>query len=187
MLDSIKSVYFLSKSVFLIENIILLYIFLEPRRSRVFQVLAYIAAWFTTFLMHSLLYSFNLDPSLLSYILGSLFLVPSILIFKETFQAKIFVFYMIFSLTQLIYLIFTHIDYFLSPAVPKTFVLAGLILELAALPFVKRYMKSPIKDIIGILDQHNTSFTLFPILSFLLLTSYAFQRTYLLSTFITLI
>lgn len=187
MLDSIKSMFFLSRSIFLIENIILLYIFLEPRRSRGFQVLICIVSWVTISSFNFFLNSFNLDPLLISYILGSLYLIPVILIFKEIFQAKIFVFYMIYSLTQLIYLIFVNIDHYLSPAVPHTFVLAGLVLELAALPFVKRYMKSPLKDIIGILDQHKSSFTLFPILSFLLLTSYAFQRTYLLSTFITLI
>jgi diguanylate cyclase (GGDEF)-like protein len=61
------------------------------------------------------------------------------------------------------------------------------MLELAALPFVKRYMKSSVKDIIGILDRHNASFTLFPILSFLLLACYAIQGTFLVFNFITLI
>ena len=187
MLDSVKGMFLLSRSIFLIENIILLYIFLEPKKSRCFQIVVYISAWITISLFRLLLYSFNFDPLLISYILGSLYLVPVILIFKETIQAKIFVFYLIYSLTQLTYLIFTYIDYFFTPAVPKSFVLAGLMLELAALPFIKRYMKLPVKDIIEIIDQHNTSFILFPIVSFLLLTCYAFQRTFLLFSFITLI
>lgn len=187
MLDSVSSIFFLSRSLFLIENIIILYLFLEPRRSSYFQVLVFIATWISTSLIVSLLYSFNLNPLLISYIMGSVYLIPTILIFKETIHAKIFVFYVIYSLTQLIYLIFSYIDHFLTPTIPQTFVLAGLLLELATLPFVKKYMKKPIKDIISIIDKHNTIFTLFPILSFLLLTCYALQRTYFLTTFITLI
>ncbi|QEN06860.1 diguanylate cyclase [Oceanispirochaeta crateris] len=86
-----------------------------------------------------------------------------------------------------IFLIFLNIDHFLSPSVPHAIVVIGLILELTILPFVKKSMKSPLKYIIEFLDQHKPSFTFYPILSFLLLTSFTFHRTFFMSSFITLI
>ncbi len=181
------SMFFITRTVFLGVNIILLYIFLTPGRSYGFQILVFVLTWIATYVLRPLLYLLNLDPLLVSYLVGLLYLLPCVLIFKESFHAKFFIFFMIFSLTQLTFLVFTYIDHYLSPAIPQTFILAGLLLEAAALPLIKRYMKSPVKDAIEILTLHNLSFTLFPVLSFVLLTCYAIQKEYLLSNFITLV
>jgi diguanylate cyclase (GGDEF)-like protein len=179
--------FFLNRSIFLIENIILLYIFLESDKSRLFQIIAFILTWIIVSILSLLLNSFNFKSLLISYAVGSLYLIPTILLFKETYWAKIFVFYMIFSITQLVYLIFTYVDHFISPPIPQIFIFAGLMLELASLPLIKRYIKPSLKDIIKILNHHNAIFTLFPVISFLLLNSYAFLENYLFSTFVALI
>ena len=187
MHDAAYIIQYTCRSLFLIVNIILLYIFLTPVRSRAFQAFAFIFTWIIIFLIRIVLVPYNIDPLLNSYIMGSFYFIPCLILFKETLQAKFFVFYMIYSLTQLIYLVFIHIDRFLSPSIPETYVLAGLLLELAALPLINRYLKEPIRDILEIINQHNPVFTLFPVLSFLLFATYGLQTTYTLSTFITLV
>lgn len=177
----------IDKTLFLIANIILLYIFLIPVRSRWFQVVVYVGTWIIGFFVDYILASISINHVLISYIVGFLYLIPTLLVFKESFQAKVFVFFMNFSLTQLIFVIFVYIDHFLALALPQSFVLVGLVLELIALPIVNKYMKIPVKNIIEILDCNTTIFTLFPLLSFLLLTCYSFQKTYLLSIFMTLV
>ncbi|OJF76985.1 MAG: hypothetical protein BKP49_03760 [Treponema sp. CETP13] len=177
--------FFLNRSIFLIECIILLYVFLESERTHLFQ--AFILTWILVSVLHILLYSYNFNRLLISYAVGTLYLIPTILLFKETYWAKIFVFYMIFSITQLVYLIFTYVDHFISSPIPQIFIFIGLMLELTALPLIKRYITPSLKEIIKILNHHNSIFTLFPIISFLLLTSYAFLENYLLSTFVAII
>ena len=186
-MDFTNDMFFLNRSIFLIENILLLYIFLESEHSRLLQIMAFIFTWIIASMLSLFLNSYNFNSLLISYTVGSLYLIPTILLFKETYWAKIFVFYMIFSITQLVYLIFTYIDHFISPPIPQIFILAGLMLELASLPLIKRYIKPSLKDIIKILNHHNAIFTLFPVISFLLLNSYAFLENYLWSTFVALI
>jgi diguanylate cyclase (GGDEF)-like protein len=187
MPDSIISVPYLNRSLFLIINIALLYVFLTPRRSRVFQVIAFITTWLAIYALRLFIRPLNLDPLLDSYIMGSIYLIPCMQIFRETYQAKIFIFYMIYSLTQFTYLVFMYADIFLSPAVPQIFVMAGMALEMASLPLINRYLRKPVRDIIGVIDRHNPLFTLFPILSFVLLASFAIERQFTLPGFISLI
>ncbi len=187
MQDAAYIMQFTGRSLFLIVNIILLYIYLTPVRSRYFQAFAFISTWFVIFLMRKVLVPFNFDPLLDSYIMGSLYFIPCLILFKETPQAKFFVFYMIYSLTQLIYLVFIHIDRLLSPAIPETYVLAGMLLELAALPLINRYLKEPVRDILEIINQHNPVFTIYPVLSFLLFAAMGLQRSYTPVSFIILI
>jgi len=186
MLDFISLGPLIAGILYLAENFLLLYFFLTPRRSGLFQA----AAWLITAVAVYLPY---LDAGLrevayplMRYLLGCLYLIPCALIFKETLQAKVFVFFMNYSLTQLIYLISMYLDRLLSPPVPQLYVIAGLLLELAALPLVFRYLRAPVKDIIGIIDQQRAIFTAFPILSFALLAYYGLQE-FEPPTFITLV
>jgi len=128
--DFTNDMFFLNRSIFLIENILLLYIFLESEHSRLLQIMAFIFTWIIASMLSLFLNSYNFNSLLISYTVGSLYLIPTILLFKETYWAKIFVFYMIFSITQLVYLIFTYIDHFISPPIPQIFILTtfGLLL-----------------------------------------------------------
>ncbi len=187
MHDAAYFVQYTGRSLFLIVNIMLLYIYLTPVRSRFVQAFAFISTWVVIFLLRMVLAPYNFDPLLDSYIMGSLYFIPCLILFKETLHAKFFVFYMVYSLTQLTYLVFIHIDRFLSPAIPETYVLAGLLIEIAALPLINRYLKEPVRDILEIINQHNPAFTLYPVLSFLLFVTLGLQRTYTLTTFVTLV
>jgi diguanylate cyclase (GGDEF)-like protein len=184
--DSIISISYLNRSLFLIINITLLYVFLKSRRSIVFQAIAFITTWLAIYALRLLIRHLNLDPLLDSYIMGSLYLIPCMLIFRETYQAKIFIFYMIYSLTQFTYLVFMYADIFFSPALPQILVMAGMALEMASLPLIRRCLRKPVRDIIGIINRHNPVFTLFPILSFILLASFAIERQFTLLSFISL-
>lgn len=176
-----------ARGIFLASNIILLYIFLTPRRSRMFQIGTFTVTFAIVFGIHLFINPFNPDPLLKGYILGCLYLVPAILIFRETLQAKLFVFFMNFSLSQLTFLIFMHIDSFISPPVPYILVLAGLIIELATIPLIKHQLKRPVRDIIGIINQHTPLFTLFPVISFILLAAHAYQRQHTAESFVILL
>jgi len=80
-----------------------------------------------------------------------------------------------------------QIDRFLSPAIPHIYVLAGMLLELASLPLFYRYARPPIRNLLKIINLQNPVFTLFPLLSFLLLAVYGLLDTYQLSTFISIV
>jgi diguanylate cyclase (GGDEF)-like protein len=114
----------------------------------------------------------------MSYLVGLFFLIPCFLIFKETAQAKVFVFFMIYSLSQFTFLLFTFIVRFVDPVIPGTLVLAGMIIELSLVPLVYRLARNPVRSIIEILDLHNPFFTFFPILSFMLFAVYTLDRSY---------
>lgn len=157
--------------LYLVENIILLYVFLTPRRSRAFQVIAFVLAAVAVFLSYFLGRNFGVRP-FMRYYFGSLYLVPCVLIFKETIRAKVFVFFMNYSITQFIYLLSLYLDRMISPPLPNLCVMLGLLVELAALPLASRYLRKPVRSIIGIIDSQRPSFTLFPILSFALLAYY---------------
>jgi diguanylate cyclase (GGDEF)-like protein len=186
MPEYIKIIQFTGTFLFLVTNIILLFIFLTPKRSRVFQIISLIATLAAGFFFGKLIASLNSDPLFNKLATGVIFIVPCMLIFRETIQAKIFIFFMNYSLSLFILLMFMYIDQFLSPAIPKIYVLPGLVLELALLPLVKKNVRSLIRNIIGIINQQHPFFTVFPILSFLLLSSYCLQKIYSLSEFIIL-
>lgn len=187
MPDTEFNLMYLSRTVFLVENILFLYVFLTPGKKLFFQASAFTAAWVTGCALRFILLQFSPDPQLISYLVGFLYIFPCLLIFRETFQAKLFVFFMIYSLSQFTFLVFMHIDRYLSPEYPQTYVLAGMVFELAALPLLNRYVRSPIRGILEIINLQNPVFTLFPILSFMLLAVYGLQNTYRLTTFITLV
>jgi len=182
-------VQYLTDIMFLTTNILLLYIFLTPRSkcSFSFQAIAFIATWITVYSLRILLDSLVPHFLLWGFITGPLYLVPCALIFKETLHARVFAFFLIYSITQFIYLIFIHIDRLLFPTIPDVFVLVGLFLEILFLPVIRKYAAPRIKDIIRIINQQHPSFTLFPVLSFILLAFYSVQGIYLLSTLIPIV
>jgi diguanylate cyclase (GGDEF)-like protein len=172
MPDHVSALTLVVESLYLVENLILLYVFLTPRRTRAFQAAALIA---TTALAYAIALNpgpLGLEPPVREYALGCLYLIPCILIFEESLQAKIFVFFMNFSLTQFIYLISVYLDRGVDPPMPRLCVVAGLALGLAALPLIRRRARAPARDIVGLLGQGNASLALFPVLSFALLAYY---------------
>ncbi|MEN6412390.1 MAG: ATP-binding protein [Veillonellales bacterium] len=187
MLETTVVVLYLTDIIFLTTNILLLHIFLTPKRSLWVQAIAFIAAGFTVHWLRILLEPLAPNFLLRGFITGPLYLIPCTLLFKEKLNAIVFVFFLIYSLTQFNYLIFMHIDRFLSPTIPDTWVILGLLLEFALLPLIKKYAAPIIKNIIGIINQQNHSFVFFPILSFILLAFYGVQGTYVLSTFIPIV
>ncbi|WP_378954357.1 GGDEF domain-containing protein [Pelosinus sp. sgz500959] len=187
MLDLTIIRLYLTDIIFLTINILLLHILLTAKRSLWFQGIVFFATGVAVHWLRILLEPLVHDFLLRGFITGPLYLIPCALFFKETFYARVFIFFLIYSLTQFIYLIFVHIDQFLSPAIPGTWVLLGLILEMAALPLIKKYLVPHSKNIITIIDEQNPSFTLFPVLSFVLLAFYGIQGTYSLSTFIPVV
>ncbi len=178
---------FVSRAIFLITNILLLYVFLTPRRPFWFQMTAFIVTWGTIYLLRGILQSIIPDPFLVGYIVGSWYMIPCAVIFKETMNAKLFVFFMIFSLSQFNFLIFLALEQFVCDDYVGGLVLAGLLLEAASLPLIKKYVSPHVSNIIAIIDQRNFGFTCFPLLSFVLLAFYGVQRTYLLANFFPLV
>ncbi len=182
-----ESIVLISRGIFFITNILLLYIFLTPRRPVWFQLTALSVTWITIYFLRDILQSIIPDPFLLGYLLGSLYMIPCALIFKETINSKLFVFFMIFSLSQFNFLIFSFLEQLVFNYYVGSLVLTGLMLEAASLPLIKKYVSPHVSNIIAIIDQRNFSFTYFPLLSFVLLAFYGVQRTYLLSNFIPLV
>jgi diguanylate cyclase (GGDEF)-like protein len=176
MLEFISPLPLIVGTLYLTVNLILLYIFLTPRRSPAFQAAVLLAAAAAAYLPYLNAGLRELAYPLMRYLLGCLYLVPCILIFKESFQAKIFVFFMNYTLTQLIFLLFTYFDRLLSPSMPQLCVIAGLTLELAALPLAAKRLKAPVREILGLIDRRSAAFTAFPILSFALLAYYGLQE-----------
>jgi len=162
-------------ALYLVENILLLYIFLTPRRSRSFQAAVFLMTAAAAFFPYLIGRVFEAYP-IARYLLGCFYLVPCVLIFKETIRAKIFVFFMNYSATQFIYLLSLYLDRLISPPIPQLCVMLGLLAELAALPLAVRYLRKPVRGIIGIIDSQRPSFTLFPILSFALLAYYGVRE-----------
>ena len=186
MPDYTQWIIYLSRAVFLTANILFLYVFLTPKRSLRFQILAFAATFMVVNGLRSILDTLPVDPFLLGYILGSLYAVPAALIFRETLHAKLFVFYMIFSLSQFIFLILLFLEQLLFNHFVGWLVLAGLSLELASLPLIKKHLAIHVRNITAIIEQRNFIFAYFPLLSFVLLAFYGVQRAYLLANFIPL-
>lgn len=182
-----ENIVLVSRGIFLITNILLLYLFLTPRRPFWFQMTALSVTWITIYFLRGVFQSIIPDPFLVGYIVGSLYTIPCALIFEETIHAKLFVFFMIFSLSQFNFLIFLFLEQLVFKHFVGSFILIGLIIEAASLPLIKKYVSPHIRNIIAIIDQRHFAFTCFPLLSFVLLAFYGVQRTYLLSNFIPLV
>lgn len=187
MINTAVVLLYLTDVIFLTTNILLLYVFLTPKRPFWFQAIAFMATAITVYWLRIFLEPIFLNFSLCGFITGPLYIVTCMLLFKEKLHATVFVFFMIYSLTQFIYLIFMHIDFFLAPQIPGILVFSGILIEMFFLPLINKYIAPPIKDIIQIINQENSIFTLFPVLSFILLAFYGVQGTYSLYTFIPLV
>lgn len=177
----------LSRGVFLITNILLDYSFLTSKRPIWFQIMAFAGTWVTIYFSRDHLTPIIPDPFLLGYILSLLYLVPFALVFKETLHAKIFVYFMVFSLSQCNFLICLFLELLVFKHMVGVVILLGLLVELSSIPLIRRYVRPHIRNILEVIDQQNPIFTLFPIFSFVLLAFYGVQRSNLLSTFIPLV
>lgn len=177
----------ISRVVFLISNLWLDFSFLSSKRPVWFQIAAFAVTWAATFFVRSLLSSLITDPFLLGYLVGLLFMVPFALVFSESVHAKLFVFFMVYSLSQLNFLICLFLELLQFNHMVGGLILTGQLLELASIPLIRRYVTPHVKNILEVIDQQNPSFTLFPILSFAFLAYYGVQRIYLVSTFIPLV
>ena len=137
--------------------------------------------------MRGLLAPILTDPILVGIILSLVYLIPFTLVFQETFHAKLFVFFMVSSASLCIFVIGLYLEVLLFGHPLGALILAGFLLELAFIPWIRRYVRPHVRNILEVINQQNPSFTFFPILSFVLLAFYGVQRTYLLSTFIPLL
>lgn len=177
----------IGRVVFAVSNILLMYSFLVPKRPLWFQTLAIAGTVGIHFLLRSILFPMGFDPFLVGYVLSLLYLVPIALIFKETIHSKIFIVFMVLSLSQFNFLFFLFIEQLLFGHIVSGFILIGQFLELCSIPFIRRYVAPHIKNILDIIDRCNFVFVLFPFFSYLLLASYGIQRKYILSVFIPLL
>lgn len=173
--------------VFLITNILLLYLFLTPKRPLWLQITGFVITAISVYWLRILLEPLILNFSLRGFLTGPFYLITCMLLFKEKFHATVFVFFMIYSLTQFAYLIFMHIDLYFALSLPGILVFVGLVIEMLSLPLINKYMAPPIKDIVRIINHKNSSFTFLPVLAFILLAFYGVQGTYSLYTFIPLV
>lgn len=187
MSESTLILFTVSRAVFLASNILLTYSFLTPKRPLWFQFLAFAGTWVAQYLVRVLLTPIGLDPFLIGYMLTILYLVPIMLVFRETIHAKFFVLFMVTSLSQFNFLICLFVELLVFNHMGGGIILAGQLLELASIPLIRRYITPHIKNILEIINHQNPIFTLFPFLSFILLAFYGVQRVYLLSVFIPLV
>ncbi|MDR3561388.1 MAG: GGDEF domain-containing protein [Negativicutes bacterium] len=178
----------ISRTVFLLSNILLTYSVLTPRRPWRFQLVAFAGTWITQYLLRDLLTPSGLDPFLIGYMMTILYLVPIALVFKETMHAKFFVLFMVTSLSQFNFLIALLLELLVFNHMVGGLILAGQLLELASILLIRRYVTPHIKNILEILNHQNPILTAFPFLSFVLLAFYGVEkRTYLLPDFIPLV
>lgn len=177
----------LGRAVVLIMNLLLDYSFLTSNRTIRFQTVALAGTWIVGYFLRGLLSPIISDPFLQGYILSLVYFIPFALIFKETIHAKIFVFFMVCSFCLCSFIICLYLEVLLFNHVVGGLILIGLLLEVVSIPLIRRYVTPHIKNILAVINQQNSSFIIFPILSFVLLAFYGVQRTYLLSTFISLV
>lgn len=178
---------YLSRAAFLMANILLMYVFLTSKRSLGFQITTYIATFIMAQFFREVLRPLIIDPFLLGYCIGLFYLIPTVLIFKETIYAKFFVFFMSYSLTQFIAVILIFLEQIIFHRIVGGLVLTGLLLELASLPLIKKYISPHVRNITDIIQHRFFSAILFPLLSFTELAFYAVQRTELLINIIPVI
>lgn len=177
----------LSRVVFIIANVWLDYSFLTSKRPVWFQITAIAGTGVTTYLLGGLLSPMIADDFWLRYILNLLYLVPFVLIFKETLSAKIFIFFMVFSLSQCNFLVLKYLELLIFENVVGDLLLIGMLLELSCVPFIKKYLRVHVRNILEVIEQQNPIFTAFPILSFLMLAFYRAEINYSVGTFILLV
>lgn len=187
MSENALILFHLSRAVFAISNILLIYSFLTPKRTFGVQMIAFVGTVVAHFFLRGLLSSTGLDPFLIGYILALLYLVPITLVFKETIYTKFFVVFMVLSLSQFNFLFFLFLEQLIFDHMVSSLILIGQLLELSSIPLIRRYITSHIKNILEVINHQNHIFTLFPFFSFLLLAFYGVQRKYLLSVFIPLV
>ena len=187
MSESTMILFTLSRAVYLISNILLTYSFLTPKRPLVFQIIAFAGAWVAGYFLRGLLTPISLDPFLIGYMLTLLYLVPIVLVFKETRHAKIFVLFMVTSLSQFNFLICLFLELLIFNHMVGGLILLGQLLELSSILLIRRYAAPHVRDILQVINQRNSIFVMFPILSFVLLAFYGVQTTHLLTTFIPLV
>lgn len=176
-----------SRIIFLVTNILLLNTFLTPKRSWWFQTIVFAVTWAAASWLDGVLQSVITDDFLHYYIVGLLYIVPCVLIFKESFHAEIFVFFMIYSLSQFALVIFMFLEHLIFNHLVGILILPGLLLELVSLPLIRKYIKPHVTNIIEMIDQQNSVFTLFPIISSLVLAFFDVKRTNSLATFMSLL
>lgn len=177
----------LLRLVFLMTNILLINAFLTPKRSLWFQGIAFALTWVGAYFLEGLLQPIVSEPFLRYYAVGLLYMIPCVPIFKESIHAKLFVFFMIYSLSQFALVIFMFLEHLLFNHIIGSLILTGLLLELASLPLIKRYITPHVRNIIEIISQKNFIFVAFPILSSLLLAFLDVQRKDSLPTFMSLV
>ncbi|MDR3590861.1 MAG: GHKL domain-containing protein [Negativicutes bacterium] len=187
MSESTLVIFNISRAVFWAACILLDYSFLTPKRPVWFQVIAFGSTWIAAYLLRVLLTPTGLDPFLIGYMLTLLYLVPIVLVFKETIQAKFFVLFMVTSLSQFNFLICLFIELIVFKHMVGGIILAGQLVELVSVPLIRKHITPHIKNILEIINHQNPIFTLFPFLSFILLAVYGVQRSYLSSIFIPLV
>ncbi len=187
MTDTTLILITLSRAVFWISSIWLDFSFLTSKRSAWFQTLAFAGTWVIVFFLNGLLSSVIADPFQRGYILSLVYLIPIALVFQETIQAKIFVFFMVSSFSMSVFIICLYLEVLMYSQVVGGLVLIGQLLELSSVPVIRKFVTPHVKNMLAVINQQHSSFTLFPILSFALLAYYGAQRTYLLSTFIPLV
>jgi len=179
----ILSIY-LSRAAFLMANILLMYVFLTPKRSWRFQITVYIATFIMAQIFREVLRPLISNPFLLGYCIGVFYLIPTVLIFKETIYTKFFVFFMSYSLTQFIALILMFLEQLIFHRIVGRVVLIGMLLELTSLPLIKKYISPHVRDISDIIQHRIFSAVFFPLLSFMELAFYGVQRTELIANII---
>ncbi len=187
MSDNTLALINLSRVIFIVANILLDYSFLKSKRPLWFQITVITGTWGMTYLLRELLSPIINDAFWLNYMLNLLYLIPFVLIFKETLHAKVFIFFMVFSLSQCNFLILLYLEVLLFGKVIGGLLVIGMLLELLCVPLIKKYLQVHVRNILDVIEQQNPSFTIFPILSFLMLAFYRTQINYSLATFIPLV
>lgn len=187
MSENALILFHVSRIVFAISNIWLMYSCLTPKRTLWFQILAFVGTVVLHLSLRALLTPMGLDPFFIGYALAVLYLLPVALIFRETLHIKLFVVFMIVSLSQVNFLICLFLEQILFGHMVSGFVLTGQLLELLSIPLVIKYIIPHIKNILEMINQQNYIFTLFPFFSYILLAFYGVERNYLLSIFIPLV
>lgn len=178
----------ISRVLFGIANIWLYYSFLTVRQRPIwFQILVFTVTWGAINCLRELIMPIIPNHYWVGYILSLLTLVPISLVFKESFSAKMFVFFLVASFSQANFTIFCSLEILLFTSMPGWLLLAGLLLELAGIPFIKKFFRAHIRNILELLDQRHRVFSIFPLLSFVLLAFFGGQLTYSLFTFIPLV
>jgi len=177
----------LSRAVFLITNILLDYSFLTSTRPIWFQATAFVGTWVVGYFLRGLLSPMITDVFVLGYVLSLLYMIPIAIVFRETLHAKLFVYFMVFSVSQCIFLVFLYLEVLVFQHVVGGLLLTALLLELASIPLIRRYITPHVRNILEVINQQNPIFAVFPVLSFILVAFYGVQRAYLLPNFITLV